>query len=56
MKLLAFSVHDAKAEAFVKPFYDVTRGSADMGKIIRCSMSENLIRPWVTLWLWSLYH
>ena len=28
MKLLAFSVHDAKAEAFVKPFFDVTRGSA----------------------------
>lgn len=28
MKLLAFSVHDSKAEAFVKPFFDVTRGSA----------------------------
>ncbi len=28
MKLLAFSVHDSKVEAFVKPFFDVTRGSA----------------------------
>jgi len=28
MKLLAFSVHDSKVEAFIKPFFDVTTGSA----------------------------
>ncbi len=28
MKLLAFSVHDAKAEAFLQPFFDGTKGSA----------------------------
>ncbi len=28
MILLAFSVHDSKAEAFTKPFFDVTKGSA----------------------------
>lgn len=28
MKLLAFSVHDSKAEAFLQPFFDQARGSA----------------------------
>ncbi len=28
MLLLAFAVHDAKVEAFITPFFDVTKGSA----------------------------
>ncbi len=28
MKLLAFAIHDSKAEAFLRPFFDMTKGSA----------------------------
>lgn len=31
MKMQAFSIYDSKSEAFSKPFFDITRGSAVRG-------------------------
>lgn len=44
MKLLAFSVHDSKVEAFITPFFDLTKGSAIRSFSDACNQEDNMFR------------